>query len=140
RRFAEAEQQFQAALQLAPQTPAAYRDLAAVYDILGKRPQAVKILQQASQIMPDNPDAYRLLGEFYFSIGDMPNALAEYASLDKDHPKDLRVQEKYIELLLLGNRLDEASRLDQELRRQDPSDVYWLILHGRILSAQNNFV
>jgi len=108
-----------------------------VYVNWNKKPQAEQILQQARQVMPENPDAYRLLGDFYFASGDIANALTEYASLDKDHPKDLRVRKNYIQLLILGNRLDDAARLDQELLKQRPKDADGQVLLGQILRAQN---
>jgi tetratricopeptide (TPR) repeat protein len=137
RKFAEAEQQFQAVLQIDPKSPAAYRSLAVVYGNWNKKAQAEQILQQAKQAMPDNPDAYRLLGDFYFASGDIPNALNEYASLDKDHPKDLRVRKNYVQLLILSGRLDDAYRLDQELLKQHPKDPDGQVLLGQILRAQN---
>lgn len=137
RKFAEAEQQFQAVLQIDPKTPAAYRSLAVVYGNWNKKSQAEQILQQAKQAMPDNPDAYRLLGDFYFASGDIPSALAEYASLDKDHPQDLRVRKNYVQLLLLAGRLDDAYRLDQELLKQHPKDPDAQVLLGQILRTQN---
>jgi cellulose synthase operon protein C len=136
-KFAEAEQQFQAVLKIDPRTPAAYRSLAVVYENWNKKPQAEQILQQAKQAMPDNPDAYRLLGDFYFADGNIPSALTEYTSLDKDHPKDLRVRKNYVQLLILSNRLDDAYRLDQELLKQNPKDSDAQVLLGEVLRAQN---
>jgi tetratricopeptide (TPR) repeat protein len=108
-----------------------------VYMNSNKKPQAEQILQQAKQVMPENSEAYRLLADFYFASGDIPGALAEYASLDKDHPKDLRVRKNYIQLLILQNRLDDADRLDQDLLKQHPGDIDGQVLHGQILRAQN---
>ncbi len=136
-KFAEAEQQFQAVLQIDPKIPAAYRSLAVVYGNWNKKPQAEQILQQAKQSMPDNPDAYRLPGDFYFADGDIPRALTEYASLDKDHPKDQRVRKNYVQLLILSNRLDDAYRLDQEFLKQHPKDADGQVLLGQILRGQN---
>ncbi len=95
-------------------------------------------MQQAKQVMPDNPDAYRLLGDFYFSSGDFSRAIMEYDSLDKNHPKDLQVRKNYIQLLILVNRLDDATRVDQEVLHQNPLDPEGQALQARILLAQNN--
>ena len=56
-----------------------------------------------------------MLGDFYFANGDLDKATAEYASLYSDHPRDMQVKRNYIQLLILKNQLQEATKLNDEL-------------------------
>jgi len=136
RRWKEAEEQFRQAIQGAPKNPLAYAAMASLFENQNRRNEAEQILLQAKQAMPDIPDGYTLLGQFYFLTNDLPRATDEYASLVQQHPKDERVQKSYIEALVLGNRLNEASKLDEQLIKAYPKDVDALILRGQILNAQ----
>ncbi len=79
-----------------------------------------------------------MLGDFYFATGDMDKAITEYGSLHSDHPKDSRIKKNYIQILILKNRLDEATKLNNELLKANPRDVDALIYKGQIQLRQND--
>lgn len=137
RRFPEAEQEFQKGIQIAPKNPAPYAILARLYVFENERPKAEQVLQQAKQAMPDVSEGYRMLGDFYFAIGDRDAAMREYASISALHPKDLRVQKNYIQLLIYAKQLDQAAKLNDAVLKENPKDIDALIYRGQILSAQN---
>ncbi len=137
-RLPEAEQQFKKAIELAPKDPSAREALVRLYMAEGKKPEAEALLRQSKKDLAGNSDGYRMLGDFYFATGDLNQATQEYASLYKEHPKDLQVKKNYVQLLILNNRLDEATKLTNEVLKANPHDVDSLVYRGQIQLRQND--
>jgi len=78
---------------------------------------AENVLIEAKAQLANDPAAYPMLGAFYLTRGENPKALAEFASLAKDHPDDLRVRKSYAQLLIIDRRFDEAAKLTDEILR-----------------------
>jgi tetratricopeptide (TPR) repeat protein len=138
KRWPEAEKQFHDAIELAPKNPTPYAALATLLENEGKRADIEQLLIQAKQAMPEVPEGYRLLGDFYFALNDLPHARSEYASLFQQHPRDERVEKNYIQLLILSNQLDAATKLNEPFLKNHPNDAESLILSGQILNAQGH--
>jgi len=136
-RYLEAEQQVQQAISSDPKNVDYRAALAKLYMAEGKRTEAEEFLKQVKQQFPDNSVGYRMLGDFYFAIGDLDKAVAEYQSLYHDHAKDLRVEKNYIQLLLMKDRVDEASQVDNRLLKSYPKDADGLVYRGEIQLKQN---
>ena len=136
-RFPEAEQQFRHAIQIDPASPAPRAALARLMMQEGKRDEVEAFLRQTKKDLPDNSEGYSMLGDYY-AVVDVDKALAEYASLLNDHPKDLKVKKNYIQLLILKNHLDDASKLSDEILKAYPRDTDALIYKGQIEIHQNN--
>src|SRR5581483_4467654 len=66
----------------------------------------------------------------------LDKAVDEYASVYHDHPKDLQVKKNYIQLLIVKNRLDDATRLNGEILKASPSDGEALLYKAQILNRQ----
>lgn len=137
-RMAEAEQQFRHAIEIEPKSSAPRAALVRLLMQQGKRDQAEAFLKQTKKDLAENSEGYRMLGDFYFAIGDLDNAVAEYASLHKERPKDILVKKNYIQILILKNRLDEATKLNSEILKSTPHDVEALVYKGEIQLRQNN--
>ena len=135
-RFPEAEEQFQHAIELDPKNPAPRRDLARVYLADGKENDAVEVLKQAKQALGDNSDGYRMLGEFYIQTGKMDKALEEFASLYHDHPKDLQVSTNYVQVLIAANRLEEATKINDQVLNENPKSPEATLARGQIWLRQ----
>jgi tetratricopeptide (TPR) repeat protein len=136
-RVPEAEQQFQQAIQAAPKDPAPRADYVRALMTEGKKTEVEAFLKQTKNDLPDNSEGYRMLGDYYSRV-DLDKATAEYASLYADHPKDPVVKKNYIQLLILKNRLDEATKLNDEVLKLGPHNVDALIDRGQIQIAQGN--
>ena len=80
--------------------------------------------------LKDNPDAYGLLGDFYISQGEVGKATAEFASLHAQHPKDNHVSAAYAQLLIQQNRMDDATKLNDDILKSNPKDTNAQILRG----------
>ena len=137
-RMADAEQQFRHAIDIEPKVSAPRAALVRLLMQQGKRDEAEAFLRQSKKDLADNSEGYRMLGDFYFAIGDLDNAVGEYASLHKDHPKDILVKKNYIQILILKNQLDEATKLNSEILKSTPHDVEALVYKGEIQLRQNN--
>src|SRR6202011_4072708 len=97
-----------------------------------------QVLQDAKKAMPDNPAGYRMLGEFYLSTGDATKALSEFASLSKEHPKDLAVKKLYIQLLIQNKQFDQAMKLNADVLRENSKDADALVFKGQLLNLESN--
>jgi tetratricopeptide (TPR) repeat protein len=131
-RFPEAEQQFRHAIEVDPKDPDAPAALARFYVAQGRKGDAEQFLKQVKNRFPDNPAGYRMLGDFYFATGDLDKATAEYAVLYHDHAKDMQVQKNYVQLLILKNRLEEASKLNDAILAANANDNEALIYRAQI--------
>jgi cellulose synthase operon protein C len=120
-RFTDAEAQFRKAIEVGPSSVEPRAAMVRLYLAEGKKSQAEDLAKQARHDLPDDPVAYRMLADFYFTTGDFDKAMAEYAALCQQHPKDLELKKAYIQLLIQQNRWDEAEKLNNDLLKQDPN-------------------
>jgi len=131
-RFPEAEDRFKHAIEMEPKNPAPRAALVRLLVQEHKNGEIEPFLRQTKKDLSNNPEGYRMLGDYYFASGDLDNATTEYASLYHDHPRDPVVRRNYIQLLILKNRLDEATKLDNEILKTSPNDVDALVYKGEI--------
>ena len=135
-RWDDAEQQYRLAMQADPTNYLPVATLARLMVVRGRRADAEQLLQQAKKTLHDNPDGYRLLGDFYFALGDVDKASDEFASLSRQYPKDKRLKRDYVQILILRNKLDDATKLNNEILKENDKDVDALVLKGQILFRQ----
>ena len=137
-RFPEAEQQYRKAISTDMKDPAPRAALARLLMMEGKPAETEAFLKETKAAFPDTPEGYRMLGDYYFASGNLDQATAEYGSLFKDHPHDSQVKKNYIQLLILKNRLDEATKLNDEILKANPRDVEGLVYRGQVQMRQGN--
>ena len=136
-RLSEAEAIFRKAIKDS-KNPGPFSGLAQLLMQEGRKKETEELLKQAKKDLPNNSEGYRMLGDFYFANGDLDKAESEYESLYRDHPKDPKVKRNYIQLLILKNRVDEASTLNEEILKSAPEDVDALIYEGQIQMRRND--
>jgi len=73
-----------------------------------------------------------MLGNAYLAHGQMDKALAEFSSLSAKYPDDPSVQKTYTQLLILSNRLEEATALNESILKKATQDAEALVLKGEI--------
>lgn len=137
-RMAEAGQQFKHAIDVDPKDPAPRASYVRLLMGQGKKPEAEAYLIQSKSDFPDNSEGYRLLGDFYFANNELDKATSEYTLLYHDHPKDIQVKKNYVQLLILKNRLDEATKLNDEILKANPRDAEALVYRGQVQLRQND--
>jgi len=135
-RFPEAEKQLRAAVDVDPKNPECRVALARLYMAENNSARAEDFLGKSKADFPYNSVGYRMLGDLYFAMGEFDKATTEYSSLHDEHPKDPQVTKNYVQLLIIKNRLDEASRLDEEVLATKLDDVDALIERGQIQIAR----
>jgi tetratricopeptide (TPR) repeat protein len=136
-RFPEAEEQFRHAIEVDPKDTSPRAALVRLMMIEGKKGDVETFLKQTKKDFPGNSEGYRMLGDFYFANSDLDQALAEYGSLYQDHPRDIQVKKNYVQILILKSRLDEATKLNEELLKANPHDGDALIFRGQIQIHNN---
>jgi len=137
-RLAESEQQFKHAVEIDPKNPTPRAALVRVLMREGKKDDAESFLRQTKKDLAGIPEGYRMLGDYYYASGDLDKALAEFAALNDEHPKDVKVKKNYLQLLIVKNQLDKATKLDNEILKSNPHDVDGLICKGQIQNAQGD--
>ena len=137
-RLAEADQQFKRAIEMDPKNPAPRAALVPVLTQEGKKDEIESFLRQTKKDLAGNPEGYRMLGDYYYAVGDMDKAVAEFASLHDEHPNDVRVKKNYVQLLIVKNQLEKATKLNNEILKSNPHDVDALICKGQIQIAQGD--
>jgi tetratricopeptide (TPR) repeat protein len=137
-RLPEAELQFKQAIGLDPKNPTPRAALVRLLMQEGKKDETESFLRQTKKDLSENPDGYRMLGDFYYATGDIDKATTEYAALYSDHPKDLLVKKNYTQLLILKNRLDEATKLNNEILKSNSNDVEGLVFKAQLQIRQND--
>ncbi len=123
---------FRRAIATAADDPNPRLSLASLYIAENKPSQAEEFLRQSKKDFPNNSMGYRMLGDFYFSSNQLDKATAEYASLYRDHAKDMVVKKNYIQLLILKDRLDDARKLNDEVVKAQPDDQDAQVYKGEI--------
>ena len=124
---------FRTAISIAPKNPSPRASLAGVYMAQNKGDMAEQVLKEAKAELSADPNGYRMLGDYYLNQGDSAKAVAEFASLAKEHPSDFSIKKSYAQLLILSKKLDEASQLTDEILKRAPQDDAALTLRGQIL-------
>jgi len=138
KRLPEAEQQFKHAIDRDPKSPAPRAAYARLLMQEGKKDEIEPFLRQTKKDLSSTPEGYRMLGDFYFAAGDLDKATTEYTALNHDHPKDLQTKKNYIQLLILKNRLDDATKLDNEILKANAKDVDALVYKGQVQIRRND--
>jgi len=130
--YGQAEQEIRHAIDADPKNPEPRAAIARLYLAQGKKVEAEEFLKQVKHDFPDNSVGYRMLGDFYSLSGDLDKAVAEYAALISEHPKDLVVKKNYVQLLILKNRYAEARNLNEEILQASPNDGEALLYRGEL--------
>ncbi len=100
--------------------------------------KAKEVAKSAKEVNPNDPLSYRMMGDFLLWTGDLKGALGEYDIAVKEHPYDYKMARAYVQLLLFGDKLDEADKLNQRIMKQFGADPMSLIARGQILVRQGH--
>jgi len=136
---ADAEKEWMYGITLEPKSVELRNRLAWLYYSQQRQVEAEQVMIQAKRDLGDQGDHYRVLGEYYNNAGLGDKALAEFASISKEHPDDQKTKEDYIRLLLSHGRFDEAGKLNDAILDRSPNDSGAQIIRGTMLNSQGKF-
>src|SRR5208282_1269755 len=137
-RLLEAEQQFKHAIDVDPKDPNPRLAYVGLLVAEGRKQDIEPFLQQSKSALADSSEGYRMLGDYYFANHELDKATAEYSSLYSEHPGDVQVKKNYVQLLILKNRLQEATQLNNEVLKATPNDTDALVYRGEIQLRQGD--
>jgi len=137
-RLDEAEHEFREAMAVSAQNMEPREALARLLETEHKNAAAEQILIEARRDIPNNPQSLLDLSNFYFITGDLDKAVAQYEVLYQQHPSDLQIKKKYIQLLIQIKRFDEAHRFDEEILRASPNDSDALLYRSQMQISEGH--
>jgi predicted Zn-dependent protease len=138
-RLPEAEQTLKRAIEVDPVSFEPRLFLAKALMLEGKSDEVESLARRTKKDLPNNPYAYNMLGNFYLRDRfDLDKAEAEYASVHRDHPKDVDIKKNYIQVLILKNHFDEAAKLNNEILRANHNDRIALLYKGELQLRHND--
>lgn len=120
--YSEAMQEYEAALDLDPQSSTMYQQAAQLALEMGDASRAFTLAKRFSDLSPENPEAYLLLGQVNWAKGDSDAAR-------KAFEKALELKPGYSEALFaLGNLLgahspDDAKKYLESYVKENPDDA-----------------
>ena len=137
-RFAEAEQQFRHAIEIDPSNGVPRAALVRLLMQEGKEGRDHRFPATNEEGSSPQSPGLRYVRRLLLGSGELDKAMAEYASLYSEHPKDMQVKKNYIQLLILKNQFDQAEKLNNEILKSRHNDVDGLIFKGELLRVKND--
>jgi arylsulfatase A-like enzyme/Flp pilus assembly protein TadD len=138
KRWREAAEHYEGAVEKLPTYSAAYIGLADAQLALGRAPVALETVRRGQKVLPDDPRLIEREGDVARQLGDAPLAVRCYERVAQLAPEDALVRVKLGELQRDLGRPAEATRLLREAIRLDPSPAsYWNSL-GMILGGSGD--
>ena len=138
-RIDDAERTMRAASSVDARAKAPRLLLAKIYIDSGKAPEAEQVCRELKELLPDDPEGYGALAWFYEMSSQKEKAAAELQAIAGAKPEDTSIKARLTDALIDLNRIQEASRINQELLVSHPHDSQGLSSRGRILIAEEKF-
>ena len=132
-RLVDAEQAARDAVASDPKSLPARESLAQIYLRQGDQAKAEATLRQASIDIPGDPMAIRALADHYDRSGQAEKASREFESIALKHPKNLDLQEDYVQSLLEVKDFRRAKTVIAGLMQKHNKDQKLLALNGIVL-------
>lgn len=132
-RLQDAERVSWTAVATDPKNLAARENVARIVLREGDTARAEQVLRQASKDLADNPRGVRVLADYYTGTGQLDKAKTEFASLAKQYPKNVSVQEGYVRALLQVRDFGNAQAVITELMKKNGKDPQVVVLNGIVL-------
>ena len=126
-RYGDAELLLTRAIELAPSFAPARHNLAQVLLRQGKILQSLREIETLRRAEGDNPQYRNLQAAALARLGDYEGALAMYADVIREQPREPRLWLSYGHALKTAGRTDEAVKAYREAAKLNPDfgDAYW---------------
>jgi tetratricopeptide (TPR) repeat protein len=108
--------------------------LAGHYARLQKLTEVRETLQKLLDDPQDFPDAQLRVGDFYLSEKDYPQAIRYYEAAERNNPNDkVGLEKKAMVAMLVASKYDDATRLVDQILKEDPTDEVALRMRADLL-------
>src|SRR5262249_35738611 len=118
-----ARQALERALRLQPNQPEAAKILAAICLSTGDTGQGLEYLETAARLDPKDFRPWYAMGKGYRDLGELGRASQAFQEAVRLDPSDREARAELIDVLLQGNRPDEATPRLTEALRDQPQDA-----------------
>jgi tetratricopeptide (TPR) repeat protein len=134
----KAEEQFQTAQAIEPESEEVVLNLARLYAESGDLQHAAKVIQDVSE-NDRTPKMEFALGAAYDQLKQSKDAIAAYQRAEDMDPGDAQTMDALGQALLADNQLDEALKQFKALADADPENVEPLVHIGEIQRRQGKY-
>lgn len=135
----EAEKAFKKALELDPNNESALTGLALVYTDLGDTRRALEMWRRVSEQSP-SPRSLRALAQAYEQAHDYRGAAETLRRAVDAEPRNLDLKKSLADDLLLGDDVDGALKLYNDIARADPKDARVHVRLSQVYRQKRDFV
>src|SRR5262249_17858950 len=123
--YDKAEKDYREVLRLAPEDPAALRQLGSIYVNQGQFLQAYPLLKKSLELQPDDPEIQLKLATVLLAAGLYADARdAAQQVLDK-HPGNEQALMQFVDASRKPEDIEDARKLIQSLREKDQDRAYY---------------
>jgi tetratricopeptide (TPR) repeat protein len=133
-RPADAEKALQSKVANNPKNPDYITQLAAHYALVGKTEEMKGALQRILGNAKDFPNGELLVGDFYLQQKNYPDAIHYYEEGSHTHQSaQVMYEKRAMAALLSDKKYEDASRLVQQILKEDPKDEVALRIRADLL-------
>jgi tetratricopeptide (TPR) repeat protein len=137
RKLAEAEAEFRRAVQVAPRHGEALMDLGRFLLAAGRAGDARDVFRQVSAL-PEKRYQH-IYAAFLFQQGERDAAIAEFARLAREDPKDRSARSRLVTAYVAAGKLPEAEKVLGEALQDNPKDAQALLERSQIEVRRGKF-
>ncbi|HSU55328.1 MAG TPA: tetratricopeptide repeat protein [Candidatus Dormibacteraeota bacterium] len=135
----EAEQCFKEAIELAPNSSAAWFGLGNLYSAEGNKQEAEPALKKASELSPPRSPRRLSYAEFKIRTGQLEEGKQLLAAISKDAPDYVPAWVRQAEIALAEKQYTNCSSLLREASARDSANFDAMLLQGRLFLAERKF-
>ena len=135
----QAEAVLQEGIKNDPDAPGNYLRLAALLQQQGRTADAETVIGNLRNHLPKNADVAGAIAEFYMASRNPDAAIKEYQRGLSITPKNERLQLALCETYLMSGRVDEATKLDEQMLKDKPNDVAGRMIKGRLEAIKGDY-
>jgi tetratricopeptide (TPR) repeat protein len=134
----KAEEVYRLAIQNNPSSPAPYLRLAGLLLHENRKADSDLVIQQLRDKEPASAEVAGAVGDYYLALRNPDGAIQEYRRGLSYDPKNQELQLRLLETLLSTAKIDEASKMTDDMLKERPGDIMARITHGRLLAIKGN--
>jgi tetratricopeptide (TPR) repeat protein len=135
--YDKAEKDYREVLRLAPEEPAALRQLAVIYLDQGQLLQAYPLLKKSAELQPDDPEIQLKLGLLFLAVGSSAEAREAALQVLEKQPGNQEALLLLVDASRKPEDIEDARKLIQSLREKDHDRAQYHLALGGLDLRQN---